>query len=278
MQETKRLCQLRERIDAVDEQIVGLLNQRADLVLGVKAAKHDGNIKTYSPAREALITERVLGLAQGGSFPKRAMRKIFIDLVSATRSLIGDLNIAYLGQDTASKSCLAAEHQFGEYVSFKAYQSIDEIFEAVEKGKVDYGVMPFWEGDAESFGTTVERFYHSSLQIVAELMMGAEPSDRFISIGKDEVLATGQDKTSVLCVFSTDIGNLEGLLEPIKNQVIFWRELVVKSDKRGAKERAIYCELKGHREDEELKEALKRLEEIASFCKVLGTYSVSQNK
>ena len=98
----KTLDELRANIDRIDAELVLLLNKRADLVLGVKEAKAKGNIEIYSPARERQILDRVTELAKGGAFPKASLEKIFANVISATRSLIGEMNAQ---QTVADSTC-----------------------------------------------------------------------------------------------------------------------------------------------------------------------------
>ena len=113
-----KLKELREQIDDVDAQIAELLVERANLVLGVKQAKQEEEIDIYSPEREREIIERVLELAKDSEFPKEALQNIFINIVSATRSLIGELRVSYSGPEY-SEAGLAARKTFGESVSYQ---------------------------------------------------------------------------------------------------------------------------------------------------------------
>jgi isochorismate pyruvate lyase len=64
----QNLGQLRERIDALDEQIVALLAQRALCVRDATRFKRDAH-QAAAPQRQAQVFERVRALAQGQASP-----------------------------------------------------------------------------------------------------------------------------------------------------------------------------------------------------------------
>lgn len=162
------LEQLRQQLDELDAQLVSLLNRRAELVLLVKEAKQRGNIAVYSPERERQILDRIASLTSNGPFPPAAMERIFINIISATRSLIGDLSVAYLGPEQGLTH-EAAVKQFGGNVQYLPAENSEEIFTKVESGDVQYGVLPL----RNSFGTlvfdSIDLLAQSKLVIIAEI-------------------------------------------------------------------------------------------------------------
>ncbi len=162
------LAELRVKIDAIDDKIVALLHERADLVLGVKRAKAQGNIDIYTPERERQILDRLAALTPGGSFPPAALERIFSNIISATRSLIGELNVSYAGNE-CSLAHDAAVKQFGETLQFTPEISIEEVFAKVERGDSHFGVVPARLGAGGTVSRTFDLLMHSKLQIIAEL-------------------------------------------------------------------------------------------------------------
>ena len=61
------LSELRDRIDAIDEQILALINQRAACAMEVAKTKiAQGEQGTfYRPDRESLVLRRIMSLNQG---------------------------------------------------------------------------------------------------------------------------------------------------------------------------------------------------------------------
>ena len=167
----EELGALRERIDAVDREILARLNERAELVLAVGRAKKSTGTSVYQPAREREIIER-LGAANAGPFPEVGIASVFREIISATRSLEEELTVAYLGPE-GTFSHLAVREQFGDRVALDGRSSIADIFAEVERGKADFGLVPVentTEGIVtatfDAFATTAE----GVLSICGEVM------------------------------------------------------------------------------------------------------------
>jgi chorismate mutase/prephenate dehydratase len=162
------LDELRADIDRIDEELVAKLTRRAELVLEVKKAKQLENVDVYSPARERQILDRVLALSANGPFPAGPLERIFVNIISATRSLIGDLHISYLGPE-GSLAFEASEQQFGEAVYHAASSSIKGVFAHVERGEANYGVVPARTSSTGLVTETFDVLMQSNLKIIAEL-------------------------------------------------------------------------------------------------------------
>ncbi len=170
---TEKLKVLREQLDKLDSDIVTLLNKRADLVIQVRDAKKEDNISIYSASREKEILDRVVRLAGEGNFPKASIKTIFINIVSATRSLIGELSVVYLG-DEFSQAHEASRQQFGEAVNYQSKTDVKEIISMIESGNADYGVLP------------IESNKSHNLQIIANISFDSGSGDKgcYVVVGK----------------------------------------------------------------------------------------------
>ena len=182
------LEQLRAQIDEIDQQLVKLLNQRADMVLGVKQAKERDRIDIYSPARETQILERVRKLAEGGNFPIAALERIFTAIISGTRSLIGELSVGYLGPECSS-AYDASIKQFGENLRLNPEPSVETIIRRVEHGDFHYGVIPIETSSTGIAVPTIQALRESRLEIVAEIeirnrlaIIGPASSDGWVKV------------------------------------------------------------------------------------------------
>ena len=165
---TERITQLREKIDAVDDKLVQLLVERASLAHDVGIAK--GKATVYRPEREREIIERVIQRAQasGGKLSESALAQIFREIMSACRSLEKPMSVAYLGpQGTFCE--MAAIRAFGHGVTMQACPSIDEAFRAAETGQVDYAVVPIENSAQGTVTRTLDLLVRTSLCIVGEV-------------------------------------------------------------------------------------------------------------
>jgi chorismate mutase/prephenate dehydratase len=79
------LAPLRERIDAIDHEIVALLNERAQIALEIGRVKEQTGRRTVRDAqREAEVLERVTN-ASAGLFPEPELVALYRKLIAATR-------------------------------------------------------------------------------------------------------------------------------------------------------------------------------------------------
>lgn len=162
------LDELREQIDEIDSKLVVLLNRRAELALQVKETKQKDKMSVYSPARERQILDRVKSMSEQGVFPQAPLERIFGNIISATRSLVGDISVAYVGPEYSLEHD-AAVKQFGEEVQFSPEASAEDVFAKVERGDVHYGIIPARTSSAGIVTKTFDLLMQSKLRIIAEI-------------------------------------------------------------------------------------------------------------
>lgn len=163
------LQSLRERIDELDAKILELLNERARIALEVARIKHDQNGPFYVPERERAILDRISALNQG-PLPASSVRAIFREVMSATRSLEKPTRVGFLGPaDTFSH--MAALRVFGCSAEYHPLPSFVDIFTEVERGHVDYGVVPVESSMGGSVGEILDCFISFDLKIINEVML-----------------------------------------------------------------------------------------------------------
>jgi len=157
----------RAEIDALDEKIVALLNQRASHAVAIGALKANGEV--YRPEREAQVLRRVTG-AGLGPLAGEALGRIFVEIMSACRSLEQPLAIAYLGP-AGTFSEMALTQQFGASVEAQPYASIDEVFKSAENGSARYAVVPVENSSEGAVGRTLDLLLSTPLKICAEVVL-----------------------------------------------------------------------------------------------------------
>ena len=162
---------LRAQIDHIDEQIVRLLNRRAEVAVKVgeaKARSGHGGAK-YAPEREKRIFQRLARL-NGGPLRPQHLRTIFREVISSCLALEQPLRIAYLGP-AGTYSQQAAADQFGAGAALLPFASIDAVFDEVERGRAEYGVVPVENSTEGVVAQTLDRFISSPLSIKAEVLL-----------------------------------------------------------------------------------------------------------
>lgn len=166
-----RLSKLRERIDALDEQIQTLINERASCAQEVANVKLAAGEDThfYRPEREVAILRRV-SERNTGPMPNEEMARLFREIMSACLALEKPLTIAYLGPEgTFTQS--AALKQFGHSVETIPLDGIDDVFREVEAGAADYGVVPIENSTEGVVRHTLDLFQNSPLHVCGEVQL-----------------------------------------------------------------------------------------------------------
>jgi chorismate mutase/prephenate dehydratase len=160
---------LRRQIDRVDDQLLQLLNRRAELALAIAEQKARSNSGVYAPAREKGVLAR-LARASGGPLPESLVRAIFREIISASRSLEQRLRIAYFGPE-GTFTHVAARQQFGAAADYRPVPSIAEVFHEVENARADLGVVPIENSTEGMVAHTLDLLADSSLRICAEISL-----------------------------------------------------------------------------------------------------------
>jgi chorismate mutase/prephenate dehydratase len=163
------LATLRASIDHIDHQLVALLNQRATLVVDVGKSKRATGVPIYAPHRESQVLKRVLGL-NDGPLRARSIEGIYREIMSASFSLEKGLTIGYLGP-AGSFSHLAAVRHFGSSVQFQNLREIDGVFTEVQRGHVDYGLVPIENSIHGGIAETLDSLARSTVSIYAEAQL-----------------------------------------------------------------------------------------------------------
>jgi chorismate mutase/prephenate dehydratase len=159
------LKQHRDKIDAIDDQMLELVNERARLAREIGHLKNGGPI--YRPEREAQVLRRLLD-RNHGPLSDEAVTSIFRQVMANCRALEKELSVAFLGPfGTFSEE--AATKQFGTLSAPVQCASIDEVFRVVEAGKVDYGVVPVENSTEGAIGRTLDLLLGTSLRICGEV-------------------------------------------------------------------------------------------------------------
>jgi chorismate mutase/prephenate dehydratase len=167
------LATLRARIDAVDDQILALLDQRAEVVRRVGEIKRERRETFHVPQRERAVLDRLTSKATG-AFPREAVRPVFREIMSACLSLESPLVVSFPGPE-ATFSHLAGKTRFGLSARYAPAASLGEVFREVGRG-ADYGVVPVEEATEGLVTHALDYFLDSELLdilIVGEIVIEA---------------------------------------------------------------------------------------------------------
>ncbi|MBA4396467.1 MAG: prephenate dehydratase [Syntrophus sp. (in: bacteria)] len=184
------LDRLRAKVSAADRKIVKLLNARADLSRAIGRIKAEEGLEIYDPVQEAAVYDG-LATANQGKLPEGALMAIYREILSASRALQSPVTAACLGPE-ASFSHLAARSHFGAGTAFLMQKTIYQVFDAVERGKAQWGVVPVENSLEGAVNLTLDRLIATPLRIRGEILL---------RIGYC-LLSAGQDVARIRRVYS----------------------------------------------------------------------------
>ena len=171
---TLRLKPLRDRIDALDADLLALLNERAGVALQVGEIKKACGAPVFRPERELQVIERLQRLNQG-PLEGAQIEAIWREIMAASRALERPLTVAFLGPvGTYSEQAMHA--YFGQTIGALPCPSIDEVFRAVEAGAADYGIAPIENSTEGAVSRTLDLLLQSSLTIGGEVALAIRHS------------------------------------------------------------------------------------------------------
>jgi chorismate mutase/prephenate dehydratase len=168
------LNSIRQRIDEVDEQIQQLINERARFAqqVGISKGELAAAVDYYRPEREADVLRRVLE-RNNGPLRDEEMLRLFREIMSACLAQQEPLKIGYLGPEGTFTQTAVYKH-FGHSVRALPFGTIDEVFQEVESGVADFGVVPIENSTEGTVNNTLDMFLSSPLKIGGEIELRIE--------------------------------------------------------------------------------------------------------
>jgi chorismate mutase/prephenate dehydratase len=164
-----KLTPLREQIDAIDQQILELLNHRARVAQDVGHIKAETNAPVFRPEREAQVL-RNAAERNPGPLPGTDVQTIFREIMSACRALERRLTVAYLGPSGTFSEQAVYQH-FGRAVECLPCGSIDEVFRATEAGAADFGMVPVENSTEGAINRTLDLLLQTTLTVSGEVSL-----------------------------------------------------------------------------------------------------------
>ncbi len=162
----KTLPELRIQIDAVDRELLSLLNRRAALANEVGDIKRVEGSPVFRPEREAQVIHG-LQTANAGPLKGDSVAHIWREIMSACRALEAPQRVAFLGP-VGTFSEQAALQFFGSSIGRVPCVSIDEVFRATAAGTAEFGVVPVENSTEGVISRSLDLFLQSPLHVVGE--------------------------------------------------------------------------------------------------------------
>ena len=162
------LLVLRDKIDALDVQIMESISQRADFAQQVAQVKKGlGDAAYYRPEREAQVLRHIME-ANTGPIDNEDMARLFRQIMSACLALEQPIKVAFLGPEGTFTQEAALKH-FGDGAISVPKAAIDEVFREVLAGACNYGVVPVENSTEGVISHTLDSFMDSLIKICGEV-------------------------------------------------------------------------------------------------------------
>ena len=166
---TAKLTDLRVQIDAIDKELLALLNRRAQVAEQVGDVKKREGTPFFRPDRVAQVIEQIQQ-ANTGPLKNEHVAAVWREIMSACLALESPVRVAYLGP-AGTFSEQAALQFFGASIEHVPCISIDEVFRATAAGSAGYGVVPVENSTEGVVSRSLDLFLNSPLHIVGEISL-----------------------------------------------------------------------------------------------------------
>lgn len=184
MTEENPLLALRDKISALDEQLLALLAERRGLAVEVGKAKLTSHRPVRDIDRERALLERLIQLGKthqlDAHYITRLFHLIIEDSVLTQQALLQQhLNktnphsarVAFLGPKGSYSHLAARQYAARHFAQFieSGCAKFADIFNQVETGQADYAVVPIENTSSGSINDVYDLLQHTSLSIVGEM-------------------------------------------------------------------------------------------------------------
>ena len=191
-QESLAAC--RQEIDRIDEEIIRLFNERMKYAQEIGQIKRRRGDPVYVPSREEAIFKKLADFSKG-PLGADAIRSIYREIFSASIALQQVVRIAYLGPE-ATYTHQAAIKNFGSQFEMIAHSTIFDVFHAVVRGEVNYGVVPIENSTEGSVFHTMDMLVETDAKITSQIHLPIEHA--LLSCGDKSTIKTVLSKDQAL--------------------------------------------------------------------------------
>ena len=166
---TANLADLRVQIDALDKELLMLLNRRALVAEQVGEVKKREGTPFFRPDRVAQVIEKIQK-ANPGPLKNEHVAAVWREIMSACLALESPVRVAYLGP-AGTFSEEAAVQFFGSSIEHVPCGTFDEVFRAATAGTAEFGVVPVENSTEGVVSRSLDLLLNSPLHIVGEVSL-----------------------------------------------------------------------------------------------------------
>lgn len=164
-----RLLALRQQIDAIDQQLLALLNERARVAQAVGEVKRAEGSPFFRPDRVAQVIAQLESINKG-PLRNAHVAAIWREIMSACLALEAPLRVAVLGPEGTFCEQAAIDY-FGSAVELIYCPSFDEVFHATAAGTTQFGVVGVENSTEGVVARSLDLFLRSPAHIVGEVSL-----------------------------------------------------------------------------------------------------------
>ena len=157
----------RKKIDGIDATIVRLLAERIKISEQIGCEKREQRKQIHDSSRENKVLEHVRQLARELNLSLSDIEAIYRQIITASKRVQG-VSVAFQGE-IGAYSEEAAYQFFGTSILLKPCESLDNVFKAVEKDEVQFGVIPVENSLEGSISQSYDLLLDSSLKVCGEI-------------------------------------------------------------------------------------------------------------
>lgn len=268
------LNELRVKIDALDTEILRLLNERSTVAKEIGVIKNRASLAIYSPDREMKLLKSLEERSTGPLKPA-SIRAIYREIMSAALALEKDIVIACPGP-SGSSAHQAALAKFGSSVRYENAPDTAAAFDLVATGKADCGVVPLEDPTHGFQSATLDALVGTSLLICAEIPASADHKSRFLVLGRQPSAPSGSDRTMIMLEVENKPGALVSALEPFRNMDVNLHHFATRPAEESSDSTWFFMEADGHSTDLEKAGLYAELSMNSRSVKPIGSYPKPQ--
>ncbi len=196
---------LREKIDAIDSQIIQLIDKRTEVVLDISKNKAQGpSIRT---GRESEVLKRVLSQAPT-NFPRKAMIRIWRELVSVYSQLQNSYSIGLCAPSHSVGYWDIARDYFGSSSKIILYKSPKILLQKISDDPSFIGIFPHPSNEQDSdWWKNIGIGSNKQTNIIARLPYGGKSDDQFeeleaVAVASFPSEVSGEDRSWIIIEFN----------------------------------------------------------------------------
>lgn len=191
MEKTVPLEESRKKIDETDKQLVNLFKERMETAADVAEYKRKNGLPIHDPARERQLLAKIAELS-GSEFSdygkvlystilslsksyQRALLGVESDVYTKIQKALDETNKVF--PETAKVACQGVEGAYSGIAAGRLFAlpditycpSFDSVFDALDKGECEYGVLPLENSTAGSVVKIYDLMMHHNFNIVRSI-------------------------------------------------------------------------------------------------------------